>query len=269
MKTILILVLFLYAHDLYAEDEVPPEIKKIEKYTAIINFLPEEGRGKLTIKKGQKIVYKENDGYHYYFGLNSRKDKFSGKNITGNKIPNLVITNFVGGLNCCVYSHIFELGERFRKIITLYTKKGIELVDLDLDKVMEIELEEEPIYGVFASIAGSPAGRVVLKYINNDYKLAPQLMKKPPPTEKQLKKLKNQIVKAFKKQDGPDLPYDFLKALMDLSYTGHLDMALKIADETWPPTKEGLPEFKKTFISCLNESEYWKAFSDSLNKSKK
>jgi hypothetical protein len=47
---------------------------------------------------------------------------------------------------------------------------------------------------------------------------------------------------------------------MDLSYSGHFDLALTIASEEWPENKPGLAAFNEKFVQALRDSHYWKDF---------
>ncbi|MBK7890111.1 MAG: hypothetical protein IPJ84_04465 [Bdellovibrionales bacterium] len=134
---------------------------------------------------------------------------------------------------------------------------SIRLVDLDRDGYPEIEFWDGAIDEQFACFARSPGGRVVLKFRKDHYEVATHLMKRAAPTAKKLKRLKLDLARAFK-EESPDLPYRFLKALMDLSYSGHFKLALQVADETWPVGKPGLEKFKSEFSQALQNSQYWK-----------
>ncbi len=85
-----------------------------------------------------------------------------------------------------------------------------------------------------------------------------KFLKRPAPTTKKIKHIKQDLVRAFKEEESPDLPYPFLKALMDLSYSGHFKLALRMTDETWPVEKPGLEKFKNEFSQALQNSPYWK-----------
>ena len=241
--------------------------KRFGVYSVTISKSYESNIAKVVIKKrGQKIFEESDIGDYYYFGNNfdervEGKDPYSGRNITGNGTPNLVISRWNGGAHCCHFLHIFELGKNFRKIITVEAYSSwVRLIDLDHDSFPEIEFSDGPIDYVFASFAGSPGGRTILKFQNNQYELATNLMKKPIPSEKQIRLLKRKITTAFKKEESPDLPYEFLNTMMDFSYSGHFDLALKIADEAWPTKKPGLAKFKEEFAQALRSSAYWKSF---------
>jgi hypothetical protein len=47
-----------------------------------------------------------------------------GKDITGDGQPDLVISEWKGGANCCLVLHPFEIGKGFRKIATVDAEFG-------------------------------------------------------------------------------------------------------------------------------------------------
>ena len=247
------------------------EKKQYGPYRTSLSQEFQTGFGKLIIEKGNVKVFEEAEiDNHYYFGnhfepnSDEPADIFSGRDITGNGSANLVISNWTGGAHCCHFLHIFELDKNLKKLVTVEAlSSSIRLVDLDHDGYPEIEFWDGAIDEQFACFAGSPGGRVVLKFRNDRYEVATDLMKKSAPTAKRIKRLKRDLVSAFKKEDSPDLPYPFLKALMELSYSGHFKLALQLADETWPSEKSGLEKFKKEFSQALQNSQYWnKSFNN-------
>ncbi|MBC7466240.1 MAG: hypothetical protein H7256_09625 [Bdellovibrio sp.] len=229
----------------------------------------ETGLGKLSIKNGNKKVFEESEiDNHYSFGnsfepnSNDGPDLYSGRDITGNKLPNLIISNWTGGAHCCHFVHIFELGKKVKKLVTVQAmSSSVRFVDLDNDGFPEIEFWDGSIDYQFACFADSPSGRVVLKFKKDHYEVATGLMNKPAPTQQKIRVLKEAITLAFEKKDTPDLPYDFLNTVMELSYTGHFNLALKLADEVWPSGKPGLAKFKNEFSEALHESIYWKNYN--------
>ncbi len=244
------------------------EKKKYGPYRTSILQDFQTGLGKIVIQKGRVRVFEEAEiDNHYYFGnhfepnSDEPADIFSGSDITGNGRTNLVISNWTGGAHCCHFLYIFELGQSFKKLVSVEAlSSSIRLVDLDHDGYPEIEFWDGAIDEQFACYACSPGGRVVLKFWKDHYEVATHLMKKPTPTPKKMKRLKQDLVRSFKEAETPDLPYPFLKALMDLSYSGHFKLALQLADETWPAEKPGLAKFKSEFSQALKISRYWKEF---------
>lgn len=222
--------------------------------------------GSLILRQANYIVFEEAEiDNHYYFGNYfddfASLDNYSGRDITGKKIPNLIVSNWTGGAHCCHFLHIFELGKKIKKLITIDARSSsIHLIDLDHDGFPEIEFWDGSIDYQFASFAGSPGGKVILKFQKDHYEVATHLMDKPLPTDKKLDSLKKKIRTAFAKRNTPSLPYELLKTLMDLSYSGHFNFALKFVDEVWPKEKYGLEKFKSEFSQALQDSAYWKEF---------
>ena len=242
------------------------EKKKFGLYSVVLSQNFDDGLGKFIITQGKEKVFESSEfDDHYYFGnhfddrYEDEKDLYSGRDITGKGIPNLVISNWTGGAHCCHFLHIFELGKKLKKLVTVEAySSSIRLVDLDKDGKPEIEFWDGSIDYLFASFANSPSGRVVLKFKNNQYKVASNLMKKASLNQIQIKKLKIKLRDSFRKEKSPELPYDFLNSIMDLSYSGHFDFAMKLASETWPTDKPGLLDFKNKFTKALYDSLYWK-----------
>lgn len=242
------------------------EKKKFGSYQIILSQDFESGIGKILIKHRSKTIFEESEfDAHYYFGNNfdetlKGRDRHSGRDITGNGIANLIISNWTGGAHCCHFLHVFELGKKLKKIATVEAgSSSIRLVDLDHDGFPEIEFWDGSIDYQFASFAGSPPGRIVLKFKNNQYEVATQLMRRQSPTVQQMKNIKKRIKAAFQ-EDVSDPPFTFLETMMDLSYSGNFAVAMKLADEVWPLKRNGLEKFKKDFSQSLQNSLYWKNF---------
>jgi hypothetical protein len=47
-----------------------------------------------------------------------------GRDITRNGLPDLVVSEWTGGANCCLTFHIFEIGPHFRKIAEIVAEFG-------------------------------------------------------------------------------------------------------------------------------------------------
>lgn len=242
------------------------EKKQFGLYNVSLSLNFQSGLGKIVIKNGNDIVFEESEiDNHYSFGNDfdpvlSGPDLFSGRDITGNGSPNLVISNWTGGAHCCHFIHIFELGKKFKKLATIQANSSsVRFVDLDHDGFPELEFLDGAIDYRFACFAGSPGGRVVLRFKKDHYEVASELMKSYNPSLRKIKNLKKALIVSFAKNDNPDLPYAFLNAMMELSYSGHFKLALKLANEVWPVEKPGLMKFKNEFSEALHESIYWKA----------
>jgi len=243
------------------------QVKKIGQYRVLIDRPNDQDEGRIRIYQKNKLVFEEREfGSYYYLGNKfddslKGKDTYSGKDVNGNSIPDLIVTQWTGGAHCCHYLTVFELGHEFRKLITVSGgSSGFGISDLDGDRIPEIEFWDWPIDYSFTSFADSAQGKTILKFEKNNYRVAKKLMITSVPTAKEINKIQSEIKNAFKKEKS-NFPYKFLNAMMELSYSGHLDLAFKIADETWPNEKPGLSEFKIKFKDLLSDSPYWKEFT--------
>jgi hypothetical protein len=111
-----------------------------------------EGGGILTITKSGVVVHRQTNAVGaFYIGPNSpetdAKNLLSlspGTDITGNGIPDLIVTEWTGGAHCCFTAHVFELGEAFARIGQIPGGDGGVLFrDLNGDGIYEAVIQEE------------------------------------------------------------------------------------------------------------------------------
>ena len=262
--------LLLFFLNSYTHSSEKNWMRKIGNYKILITWKKwdeEENYEKLIITHKGKAIYSEGElGTSLWIGNNfdeslNGKDPYSGRDLTGNGVPNLIITKWNGGAHCCNFLSVFELSEKgLRKLITVDGGSYyFKIKDFDGDKIPEIEFWDWPIDYIFNSFSESAQGRVVLKFINGKYHVASGLMYKRRPNNKKLAKQKDEIRKSFKDM-GDRVPFELLNLMMELSYTGYKELALKIADDTWPSERTDLKKFKKEFRLALGNSHYWSEF---------
>jgi len=262
------LFLFIFSNHTYSSEII--QQRKIGSYKVIISLQKwddEEKYQRLNITHKGKTIYSEGElGTSIWIGNNfdeslNGKDPYSGRDLTGNGVPDLIITKWSGGAHCCNFLTVFELSESgVKKIMTVDGGSYyFKIKDLDGDKIPEIEFWDWPIDYLFNSFADSAQGRVVLKFINGKYHVASGLMYRRRPSNNKLDKLKDEIRKSFKEM-GDRVPFELLNLMMELSYTGYNELAFKIAEETWPRKRADFKKFKKEFKSALGNSIYWSEF---------
>lgn len=242
--------------------------KRYGEYKVVIERNAEKTEGIFTVYKRNKQIYQERDwGSYYWFGNHfdeslKNSDIYSGKDLTGRKVPNLIISKWTGGAHCCNYLSIYEMGKnKFKKLTTVDGGSyGFRIFDLNKDMIPEIEFWDWPIDYLFSSFAGSAQGKTILEYTEGEYRVASKIMLKPVPDQAVIEKKKSEIRLAFKNMNSAELPYTFLELMMDLSYSGHVKLAIKVAEDVWPKTKPGLAEFKLEFSRALSGSPYWREF---------
>jgi hypothetical protein len=203
------------------------------------------------------------EGFRFYLGSRqSPEDSGLGlllEDVTGNGQPNLVVKEWSGGAHCCASFHVFELGEKFRHVQTIVAADNVEVwfENLDEDPALEIELRETCFAYWRTSFAGSPMPRVVLKYQEDTYKLAPDLMRQPPPTASQIIELVAQTAEAADWRSDGRPPVVLWEIMLDLLYSGNESAAWKFFDLAWPSEVGGKDAFRRDFLMQLSTSRYW------------
>lgn len=271
MKYLFILFLIvIYSTELFAWEIT--DKRMLGPYSVLIEHDEEWVWRRVTINKDNQQIYQLKDAGHYFNIGNNFSDKEKGvyeiQDINKNGIPDLIISENAMGTVCCHILHIIELGKSVQETKIIAGNKSIRFIDFDKDGIDEIEFWDNVIVGVFASTAGSPLGRVIYRYDSdsNSYRIAFKLMRRELDIN-WLKKQKKKITQEANEKI-PDLSYAFLETLMNLSYSGHFDKALKTIEEFFPRFKRDASEFKKEFSRILEGSEYWREFSAALKKEK-
>jgi hypothetical protein len=173
--------------------------------------------------------------------------------ITGDRVPELVVEEFPLGLRCCWSYSVFSLGKTFSKVAELTgLTSPIWLEDVNGDSVYEFVGNDFTYNEWYAS------PRVVLGYVpGHGYRFSRTLMKQPAPTEAALAAK----AKGLKNAERPALfpvPPDVHRYMLDLFYSGNAEPAWKFLQMSWPREQEGEQEFREQFIEKLKQSPYWK-----------
>jgi len=228
------------------------EFKKIKlnQYKIFTGQTPDGFQGYFSIIKNGLTVFEEREfGSYYYIKM---------KDVNGDKKIDLIITQWTGGAHCCYNLTIFNLQNGVSKLAYIQGgSRGFQLKNLDQDESLEIIFWDNPIDYLFNSFSSSAQGKVILKLKNGKFRLAPKLMKSSI-NSKDVQRMRLEIRKEF--QTDGEIPHSFLKLLMQLSYSGHLDFALRLAEELWPKSRAGFTKFKLDFSRALSGSVYWREF---------
>jgi len=239
---------------------------RLEKWETL--WLADEIR-KEHIGAPQQIVVRRNgqDIWSYdnhYIKIDSER-AFSyppefGADITGEGVPNVVITAYTGGAHCCNEYTVLQLGPVFRALPRIEAGDyAATFENLDDDPALEVAGED----GVYLYWKGgyptSPAPRVILKYRDGEYRPAPDLMREEPPPQSKLDRQAAQIRKSRYWKDAKD-PFDInlLRVMLELIYRGNLREAMTFLNRAWPGDVPGKAEFAKELLECqMRHSQYW------------
>ncbi len=228
--------------------------QKVDEFGSVFN--------QLQILQHGTIVYGGEDTYRYYFGHVGAKEYDNlikiGNDVTGNGVPNLVVSSYSGGAHCCVSFEIFELGVEFRKVATL-----------DVTDSYYSHFEKRPGENglVFVTrdynfaywktgFAQSPAPEIILRYCDGAYRLAVDLMRKPAPSDVTLLGYAGRIKSEPEWRSGKSAPL-LWDVMLSLIYNGNAESAWKLFDIAWPKNIFGKAEFLQDFKKQLARSDYW------------
>ncbi len=92
-------------------------------------------------------------------------DDLTGKDITGEGLPELVIKTHTGGEACCFSTRVYQLGPELKKLLqTAFNSCAGSLRDVDEDGRYEYVTCDESFIDRYCPPADSPTVRAVLKY---------------------------------------------------------------------------------------------------------
>lgn len=231
----------------------------------------EIGFGAAEILKNGSRVWSDAKGLVYRVGhvyervMPGATDLRIGTDMTGDGGSDLVVSCWSGGAHCCFDFFVFRLEPEFKLLATLeggHADKSA-FIDLDRDSIPEFVTADWVFAYWHTSFAFSARPRIVLRYRNGRYQLAPDLMKKPPPTDKEIAATAHEICNKVQ-GDGFLDETDFgtmTTYFADLLYSGNAAKAenhLKVAlcrGEYKPQ------DFLWEFSQQIKKSRYWSELS--------
>ena len=189
-----------------------------------------------------------------------------GDDVTGEGMPDAVITEWTGGAYCCQRVHIFEIGPRFRVIGTIDVGMTDGSPFFRLNRVpdlMAFALDNTFLFWAGANHPYSPVPEVILRYRDGRYRVTTDLMRHSAPPTGRLRRDAAELRSEWAGDCGVYADHQFSNFScwwgepVDLIYTGHADLAWKFIDEAWPPKVKGKAQFLKDFRKQLAKSPYW------------
>jgi hypothetical protein len=193
-----------------------------------------------------------------------------GSDVTGDGKPDLVVSAFSGGTDCCLTYYIFELGPTEFRIIDVINALHDDPATQHFVRLepggLQIVVHDWTFANWHASFGRAPAPLVILHYRNGHFVPAPELMRESPPAPAQLQAKANRIrldVLTANFHDSttvwPDakIPTELWGTMLDYIYAGHADLAWKFADLAWPAGMWGKRRFIAEFKRQLAQSPYW------------
>jgi hypothetical protein len=277
------------AHGEPPVEVTPHQEETVAPYIARVYFDAKAKDGSdsyFEILKNGKPVYVQKarkKGEKFFIGTMYKDDPDAalikmGMDITGAGQPDLVISEWLGGANCCLLFHIFEIGPTFKKLGAIdaeFGDSGPHFVHPDKDSKstgLAIEIHDWAFANWNTDFADSPAPKVILRFSDNAYRVAPDLMRAPVLSASDLAARAAEVKNYATSAKGGTWPHAGISpqlwaTMLDLIYSGHADDAWKFLDDAWPPKVQGRDAFARDFRTQLAKSKYWPAV-EAMNTSK-
>ena len=182
--------------------------------------------------------------------------------ITGEKIPELLISEWSGGAHCCYTFHLFRLGDAFSHI------QDIPLLDADESafvrrpgvKSLVLASFDFSAFAYFPKdFADSPAGRVFLSFQDGKFRPDARLMKANAPTDAEIAKCAGLFKPslAWKQESNASQPMGMWYYATDLIYTGNAARAWKFLDAAWGGSAADKKKYLDDYRRRFRKSAYY------------
>lgn len=179
-----------------------------------------------------------------------------GADVTGDGLPDLVLTTSTGGAHCCAMLEILQLRPTFRHVQSIDLQDyRAKFVQLDKDPDLEIEFADHVFHNFYTGNADSPAPRVVLKWTDDQYLTNPALMRADPMPKAQLEALAARL-RAIKNPSATFPPSELARAMADLLYTGNMAQAWWLLDHGWDVDAGVRATYARQFRDQVAKSDY-------------
>jgi len=179
-----------------------------------------------------------------------------GEDITGDGVPDVVVTAYTGGLHCCTQAIILSLGDTLADLGTVDGADGdVEFEDVDDDGLPEARVSDWRFaYWREYPFVETIAPTVILKFRDGAFRPACDLMRDDPPDERTLRQRAQELSRGWVAGDPPPDLYGYA---VDLVYAGNADRAWRFLDLAWPARVPGKDAFISDLKDRLNGSPCW------------
>jgi hypothetical protein len=200
----------------------------------------------------------------------------NGADITGRGRANMIVTNWSGGARCCFVHYVFEVDPTLWLLAKVDDGDGDGAHFADLDGNKHYYYVGNDWTFSYPSAAGQSAPAVVLRFVDDpkggSYRLAMDKMKRPEPTSSEWNKAVRDARTDFGNPSsfGDGLGSELSRNMVNLIYTGHSDLAWKVADQVWPAQSPGPAQnpskdkYLSGFCAQLKTSPYWPQLKPSI-----
>lgn len=228
---------------------------------------PPPGQSRIEIWQAGQLIYTLKGHVALGYGLDEDQPPDGvkikvGDDLTGDGIPELLVSEWSGGTHCCYTFHLFRMGERFSHIQDIALLDADEATFVRRPGVKGLVLVTND-YSAFAyfpeGFAGSPAGRVFLSFQGDKFQPDARLMKSNPPTDTEITKCAGLFKpsRAWKEKANAGQPMGMWYYATDLIYTGNARQAWKFLDAAWGGSAAEKKKYVGDYQQRFTKSVYY------------
>lgn len=219
------------------------------------------------LKSGERVYAQT--GYSFAIGYFLSQDQSPdsvrvqvGDDLTGEGVPELLISEWSGGAHCCYTFHLFRLGPQFSHVQDISLRDADESAFVRRDGVKSLVLVTND-YSAFAyfpkDFADSPAGRVFLSFQGDRFKPDAHLMRADAPTDAEIAKCADLFrpSRDWKDTKGAGQPLGMWYYVTDLIYTGNETDAWDFLDTAWGGSAVDKKKYLDEYRERLRKSVYY------------
>jgi hypothetical protein len=223
----------------------------------------------LKIFEKGRLIHSEKGEVSFSIGANNGEINPAiaiGKDVTGRGVPDLVVEQWTGSASDGGYFLIFQLGKNFRKLCVLSATPGCYFENIDkYPQPVFVYYDSCPyLFWDGCSHADSPTPTIILKWKNDGFHVAPELMLAPevkPNVNCSYDPDYHELAESFRKDESwakefrP--PIELVSWVVNTLYEGHVKTAWSVFDRAWPANVPGKEEYRKQLEDAIKTSPYY------------
>lgn len=179
-----------------------------------------------------------------------------GDDATGDGHPNAIVRDWTGEPGCCATFIVLDLASPVSAVATIDAGRGGGFIDLDGDGVLEFDGHDWTWASWAPAADAPPAPRIVLRFHEGRYELAPDLMTTDEPTDEELESILEEVM-ASDSWDRGTAPAILWSSALELMYDGHKARGMRLLELGWPDEVPGKERAMADFRATLGDSPYF------------
>lgn len=189
----------------------------------------------------------------------------SATDVTGGGVPEVLMAEWTGGMNCCLNVYICQVWPAFRvqRIGAMHSEMGM-FMQADDDPALEVRVGDSSLW--YWRTAGSHCSGIdyVLKFNGTAWEPSADLMRRPLPSDEELHEMEDAWAKWQRQPDGDWIGEGTAPwfDMLDLVYSGHASQAWSMLDRVWPSDAASKVEFRRDMLERLRRGPAWKALAE-------